>query len=132
MHKILVVEDAEDVRYFLTRLLRFGGFATDAAEDGRAALARLELALPDLVLLDLMMPVMNGLEMLTALRGDPRWQHLPVVLYTAMADEGLLNDAEKLGIQDVIFKGSVDGSELLDRLAARFPPAVPAPASPPH
>jgi CheY-like chemotaxis protein len=122
MPKILVVDDAEDARFLLTRLLRVGGFTTDVAEDGAVALERIALAPPDLVLLDVMMPRMNGIEMLAVLRKDPRWHDLPVVLYTAMSDGRLIADAERLGIQDMIVKGSVDGETLLERIARRFPP----------
>jgi CheY-like chemotaxis protein len=117
MSKILVVDDAEDARFLLTRLLHLGGFATDMAEDGLDALAHIEASPPDLILLDMMMPRMNGLQMLGTLRQDPRWRDLPVVLYTAVSDNRWLDEAERLGVQDVIVKGSVDGDHLLERIA---------------
>ena len=120
MPKILVVDDADGVRFLLTRLLRVGGFTTDSAEDGVDAMAHIEASPPDLVLLDVMMPRMNGVEMLDVLRQDPRWRDLPVVLYTAMADGPLIARAQDLGIQDLIRKGTIDGMELLERLGKRF------------
>ena len=120
MLKILVVDDADDIRFLLTRLLRHGGFATDAAADGLDGLACIEASPPDLVLLDVMMPRMNGVEMLDVLRKHPRFSNMPVVLYTAMADGALIHRARQLGIQDVILKGAVDGIELLERLGQRF------------
>src|SRR2546423_12268913 len=86
MHKILVVDDTEDARDVLARLLRLGGFCAVTAEDGIEALKRLELDHPDLVLLDLMMPRMNGVELLEMMRQDPRWKKGPVMLLTAVSD----------------------------------------------
>jgi CheY-like chemotaxis protein len=116
MSKILVVDDAEDARFLVSRLLHLGGFTTDMAEDGLDALAHIEASPPDLILLDMMMPRMNGVQMLGVLRQDPRWRDLPVLVYTAVADARWIDEAKRLGVQDVIVKGSVDGEGLLDRI----------------
>src|SRR5438445_8037 len=99
MWKLLVVEHAEDVRFLLARLLRLGGCTTASAEDGMAGLAELERAKPDLVVLDLMMPRMNGVDMLAAMREDPRYRNMPVLLYTAVSSGKMIEDCEHLGIQ---------------------------------
>jgi CheY-like chemotaxis protein len=117
MHKILVVDDTEDARDVLARLLRLGGFSTITAEDGIEAMKALEMDHPDLVLLDLMMPRMNGVQLLETMRQDPRWQNLPVVLLTAVSDGPLIADAARLGVQDFILKGAVSGLSLLERVA---------------
>ena len=117
MHKILVVDDTEDARDVLARLLRLGGFSTITAEDGIEAMKALEMDHPDLVLLDLMMPRMNGVQLLETMRQDPRWQKLPVVLLTAVSDGPLIADAARLGVQDFILKGAVSGLSLLERVA---------------
>src|SRR5947209_13348916 len=100
MRKILVVDDIEDARDVLSRLLRLGGFTTVTAEDGISAIKSLEMDHPDLVLLDLMMPRMNGVQVLETMRQDPRWKNVPVVLLTAVSDGPLIADAARYGIQD--------------------------------
>jgi CheY-like chemotaxis protein len=117
MRKILVVDDTEDARDVLARLLRLGGFSTVTAEDGYEALKALEMDNPDLVLLDLMMPRMNGVELLETMRQDPRWKNVPVMLLTAVSDGPLITDAARLGVQDFILKGAVSGLSLLERVA---------------
>ena len=117
MHKILVVDDTEDARDVLARLLRLGGFVAVTAEDGIAALKALELDHPDLVLLDLMMPRMNGVQVLATMRQDPRWKNLPVMLLTAVSDGPLITEAARLGIDDFILKGAVSGLSLLERVS---------------
>ena len=80
---ILVVDDDPALRELLRRTLEREGYAVLEADDGRAALARIEERLPGLILLDLMMPHMNGFELLTELRARPEWRGIPVVVVTA-------------------------------------------------
>jgi CheY-like chemotaxis protein len=121
MHKVLVVDDTKDTRVVLARLLRLGGYQSLMAEDGPRALQSIATERPDLVLLDLMMPDMNGIEVLENLRQDPRFKTLPVVLFTAVAEGELIQAASRLGIQDLILKGAVNGGHLLERIARLLP-----------
>jgi CheY-like chemotaxis protein len=95
--RILVVDDDDDIRTVLAAILSDEGFLVEEASNGRVALDRLESErepLPDVVLLDLMMPVMDGWAVLHSLRGDARLAGLPVVLLSAspnieLADAGV-------------------------------------------
>ena len=80
---ILVVDDDPDLRELLRRTLEREGYLVLEAADGRSALARIEERLPGLILLDLMMPHMNGFELLTELRARPEWRGIPVIVVTA-------------------------------------------------
>ena len=80
---ILVVDDDPALRELLRRTLEREGYAVVEAADGRSALARIEERVPGLILLDLMMPHMNGFELLTELRARPEWRGIPVVVVTA-------------------------------------------------
>jgi GAF domain-containing protein/CheY-like chemotaxis protein len=80
---ILVVDDDPDLRELLRRTLEREGYPVLEAADGRSALARIEERLPGLILLDLMMPHMNGFELLTELRARPEWRGIPMVVVTA-------------------------------------------------
>jgi len=80
-HKILVVDDEPDMRWLLVRVLRDQGFEVITAEDGRAALAQISHEPPDVVLLDLKMPGLDGIQVLEQVKAmEP---HLPVVIVTA-------------------------------------------------
>jgi CheY-like chemotaxis protein len=83
-HRILVVDDEEDVQFLVTRILRDAGYAVDRAADGQQAIDRLRAERPDLIVLDLMMPVVDGWGVLQFLRTqkDPP----PVVIVTARTD----------------------------------------------
>jgi CheY-like chemotaxis protein len=80
---ILVVDDDPALRELLRRTLEREGYTVVEAADGRAALARIEERLPGLILLDLMMPHMDGFEVLAELRARPAWRAIPVVVVTA-------------------------------------------------
>ncbi|MDA1221545.1 MAG: response regulator, partial [Planctomycetota bacterium] len=81
--RVLVVEDDEPIRSLVERTLEDAGFAVDAAENGQVGLERVAAERPDLVLLDLMMPVMDGFEFLTRLRESADHREIPVVILTA-------------------------------------------------
>src|SRR3954453_17102387 len=81
--RILLVEDAPFLRYAFGRLLRMHGFEVKEANDGREALACVPKFRPQLVVTDLMMPGMDGIELIRRLRADPETASLPVVAITA-------------------------------------------------
>lgn len=98
--RILVVDDNEMNRDMLARRLLRLGHAVETAIHGRDALAMLEASAYDLVLLDIMMPEMNGYELLAHLRGDPVFQHLPVILISALDDHDSVIKGIELGADD--------------------------------
>lgn len=86
--KVYIAEDNPILLQGLERALTANGYAVQTAVDGRAMLDLLEgPELPDVLLLDVMMPGLNGIEVLDAVRAEPRTSALPVVLITAAADE---------------------------------------------
>ena len=81
--RVLVVDDDEEIRSALTELLVDEGYETLGAANGQQALALLHETAVDVVLLDLMMPVMNGWQLLASLRADARLSRVPVIVMTA-------------------------------------------------
>jgi signal transduction histidine kinase/CheY-like chemotaxis protein len=80
---VLIVDDDPDMRNIVARLLKREGCDSREAENGRAALERLGEHVPTLIVLDLMMPEMDGFDFLTAVRRNPAWRDIPVVVVTA-------------------------------------------------
>jgi CheY-like chemotaxis protein len=117
MKKVLIVDDLADCSEPMARLLGLCGFETAIAGDGVAALERLEDAKPDLVLLDLAMPGMDGFEFLRALRGTPRWTDLPVIVFTAFYNDQMHTGLRLLGVNDVFSKGQTDFDVLISRIS---------------
>lgn len=102
--RILVVEDDDHIGYILRFLLERHGFLVELATDGRQALQRLQDPPPDMVLLDIMLPYHDGLEVLAQLRTLPGWDTLPVLMLTAKAREGDVVRALDLGADDYVTK----------------------------
>jgi two-component system phosphate regulon response regulator PhoB len=99
--RVLVVDDDEAVRVLLTRYLEMEGFQVDQVPDGGQALAAIAAGHPDLVLLDLMLPAQDGLDILTRLRRD---SDVPVILLTARGSEADRILGLKLGADDYVVK----------------------------
>ena len=119
MATILVVDDSPDNNEMLCRLLRTCGHRAVAAFSGEGALALLGTERPQLVILDVMMPGMDGLEVLRLIRSNAATATLPVVLFSAVADQHYADHARRKGANDFWVKGAVDMSKL-DEMIARY------------
>jgi two-component system, cell cycle response regulator DivK len=115
--RILLVEDAPFLRYAFGRLLRMHGFEVMEANDGREALECVPAFHPEMVVTDLRMPVMDGVELIRRLRADPETADLPVLAIAADASDQTEDRARAAGAVDFIPK-PVDLPVLLDRLRA--------------
>jgi CheY-like chemotaxis protein len=111
--QVLVVEDDVGTRELLRRTLEKEGWMVVGTEDGRAALERMAERQPDLILLDLMLPGMDGFQFLAELRQTPAWRSIPIVVVTAkdltLEDRRYLNSY----VEGVLQKGAYSREELL-------------------
>ena len=114
--RVLVADDNADMRRYMVRLLS-SQYAVTAVPDGAAALASLTIEPPDLVLTDVMMPRLDGFELLRALRNDPRTVGLPVILVSARAGEESRVEGLAAGADDYLVK-PFSARELLARVGA--------------
>lgn len=104
MSTILVAEDEESVRRIFRLNLRSKGFHIIEAENGRQALARIDQHMPDLVLLDIMMPQMNGYDVLVQLKANPNTRDLPVIVVSSVNDLESVVQCIKCGADDYLIK----------------------------
>jgi CheY-like chemotaxis protein len=102
--RILLIEDAPIVREPLARLLRDEGFQVVTAADGSDAMRELETQVVDLILLDVLMPHMNGVIFLEKLRHDPKLRDIAVIAVTGVADSGNLARLRELGVRTILHK----------------------------
>ncbi|HWP34866.1 MAG TPA: response regulator [Thermodesulfobacteriota bacterium] len=118
-HRILVVDDEPDLVELVAANLRRAGFAVEGATSGARALARLGAEPFDLVILDLMLPDVQGLEVCRALRRDPRTARLPVIMLTARGEEAEKLAGFEAGADDYVTK-PFSPRELTARVKARL------------
>lgn len=114
--KVLVVEDEEILLTGLKEELESGGYEVEGAGDGVEGLEKVKSFKPDLILLDLLMPKMDGMEMLQKLKADSETRDVPVVILTNLSDYEKISEALSLGAMDYLVKANYKLEDLLDKV----------------
>jgi two-component system alkaline phosphatase synthesis response regulator PhoP len=113
--KILIVDDEPDLVQTLQDRLEMNGYSLVTAGNGREGLEKAVQEKPDIVLLDVIMPIMDGLEMLEALRKNPECKDCAVIMLTARSQRQDIVRAKTCGIEDYVVK-PFDLSELIEKI----------------
>jgi DNA-binding response OmpR family regulator len=113
---VLVIDDDSLTCRTVARLIRAEGHAAVCVFNAAQASESLAKQVPQLLVLDVMLPDETGLELLRKLRQDPRTKHVPVILYTAVRDDAIRAEAKELGAPDFVVKGG-GWTELLPHIA---------------
>jgi CheY-like chemotaxis protein len=134
--KILLVDDSKSARYALRLQLQKQGAEVEMAESAEAAFEKLKGALPDAILMDHMMPGLNGFEALEVIREDPRTAAIPVIMCTSHEEPEFVATAQKKGVFGILPKSAAPEllPEMMARLQAKFGAgavSTPAPAPEP-
>jgi len=117
--RILVVEDERDIADLVVRYLQRDGYRASQVTDGRTALSRAEAELPDLIILDLMLPGLDGLEICRRLRQNPRTSAVPIIMVTAKSEETDKIIGLEMGADDYLAK-PFSPKELVARVKSLF------------
>lgn len=115
--KILIVDDSPTERHFLGELLTKHGFQIMTLESGEEAVAKAADLMPDLILMDVVMPGMNGFQATRSITKDDRTKHIPVIMCTSKNQETDMVWARRQGATEYVVK-PVDPQELLAKIAA--------------
>jgi len=130
MPHVLIIDDLAICRDPIELALKVHGFQTSTAASGREAFFAMDQARPDVVLLDVTMPEMDGLSVLRAIRRNPQFADLPVVLLTDRADSGTVLEAARHRISGYILKSSFTVAALMDTLTRCVSPRPATPSAP--
>ncbi|MFN0087757.1 MAG: response regulator [Blastocatellia bacterium] len=103
-YRILIAEDFEDNRIALKLMLKMAGFDPLEAEDGQRAVDLVRQHAPDLVLMDISLPILDGLQATRAIRAEPSFQRLPIIIVSAYDNEETRAQARQAGGTDYISK----------------------------
>lgn len=120
MPRALLIEDNLSNQHLATFLLERAGFTVEVAGDGAAGLAAARLAPPDVIVLDIEMPVMDGYETITHLRADPATRTIPILVASSYALPGERQRAVSLGIDDYLEK-PYDPEDFMRRVVKLLP-----------
>ncbi len=122
---ILVVDDTVIFRDSIAVALRRRGYDTLLASNGQEALQLVRAHEPDLILLDVAMPVMGGLRCLKELRPDQQFRDIPVIILTAMSEREAINGAGQMGVQGYLLKSQFSLKDMLAQVDELLHVAVP-------
>ena len=121
--KVLIADDEPNIVAALEYLLRSSGYDTRVASDGEQALALVESYAPDVVLLDVMMPVKSGYEVCQRMRERPEWRHIKIVMLSAKGREAEVSKGMSLGA-DLYITKPFSTQELINAINAFFAPGT--------
>jgi CheY-like chemotaxis protein len=113
MTKMLLIEDDPLIYRLYQKLFTLEGYEIELAENGQVGLDKLKTCHPDIILLDIMMPTMNGIEMMTQLKTDPTTKDIPVVVLTNLADMRVTNMALSKGAVLCILKSQTEPDDVV-------------------
>lgn len=118
---ILIVDDNPDLRTMASRAIQKAGWEVRTADNGKSALALLEIILPSIIFLDIMMPVMDGFEFLSIFQNREEWKHIPVVVITSK--DLMAEERQQLNgiVKKVIQKGDFTPEKLLKQISFLIP-----------
>ena len=131
MKKILIIEDDPVVAHIYRSRLEKEGYNVEAAEDGQTGFYRIHEFHPDGVLLDLMLPKMNGVEILKKIRAQSQFAHTPILVFTNAYVPNMIQEAQSAGASHVFNKATITPRQILDTLQLLLSNQAPAPQSGP-
>jgi CheY-like chemotaxis protein len=122
MARVLLVDDNPVVVAIYRSGLSMAGFTVDTASDGEAALAAAAATIPDVIVLDLMLPKIDGFEVLRRVRADSRLTHVPVIVFSNSYTSNRTNELWSLGATQVLAKATMTPKHLCEVLQSVVPP----------
>jgi DNA-binding response OmpR family regulator len=115
-HTILIIEDDDFLRSLAVAKLEKEGFTVRMAANGQEGLDQLRQGVPDLLILDLMLPMVSGFDILKTVRSEPTTSQLKVIVFSNMGDEADIKTCLDLGITDYLVKANFTLDELVDKI----------------
>jgi len=114
--KILVIEDDKFLRKVIKRKFLGEGYDLIEAIDGEKGIIAARDEQPDIILLDLVLPEINGFEVLTRLKKDPQTSKIPIIILSNLGEEENVKKGLELGAADYLIKANLDPSEIFERV----------------
>ncbi|MEI7621113.1 MAG: response regulator [Candidatus Moraniibacteriota bacterium] len=114
--KLLIVEDDMFIRDIYQTRFQQEGFEVMAAENGLVALEKMEQVIPDVILLDVMMPYMDGMEVLKSIKADERLKKIPIIMLTNVSEKIRIEEAFDFGADELLTKSNFIPSEIVAKV----------------
>lgn len=118
--RILIVEDDNFVAEVYLAKLSEMGYETVLAQNGEEGLAELKKGKIDLILLDILMPIMNGIEMLEEVKKNEEWKNIPVILLTNIGEKESIQKVREMGVKNYLIKSHFTPAEVIEKVESVF------------
>jgi DNA-binding response OmpR family regulator len=115
-HKILIVEDDKFVRELISQKLTEEKFEVSSAKDGEDGVVKIESEKPDLILLDLILPGIDGFEVISRVRKNPNTESIPIVILSNLGEKNDVDRGIKLGANDYMIKAHFTPKEIVEKV----------------
>lgn len=112
MSKILIIEDDPLISKMYSEKLTRDGYQTEVAENGKAGIEKMKKSPPDLLILDIMMPKMGGIEVIDAMKQDTNLEKIPVIVLSNLSESPDIEKAKKRGVQEYLVKSDLDPEDV--------------------
>lgn len=116
IYTVLLAEDDNFVSDIYNLKLQKEGFQVILAQDGREAIKYLETEVPDIIMLDIMMPYADGMDVLAAIQKDEHLKHIPILMLTNLSDRENIDRAMSMGASDYLIKAHFTPSEVVQKV----------------
>ena len=123
MNRLLIIDDEAVVARMYEKIFNYAGFTVKIAGDGEDGLAKVKTTNPDLILLDIMMPKMDGLKVLDLLKKDEFTKNVPVVILTNLGNDAVVTEAFRLGATGYIFKSGMSNDRIVEEVKQYLTPS---------
>lgn len=110
--KILIIEDDPLINKMYSEKLARDGYDTEIAENGAVGVEKMKAAVPDLVILDIMMPKMDGIQVIDAMKQDTRLEKIPIIVLSNLSESPDIEKAKKRGVQEYLVKSDLDPEDV--------------------
>jgi DNA-binding response OmpR family regulator len=114
--KILIIEDDEFLRQLISKKMSEEGFAVSVAVDGTDGIDKVKKVIPDLILLDLLLPTIDGFEVLTKIKSDSATNSIPVIILSNLGQQEEIARGMKLGAVDFLVKAQMTPEEIVEKV----------------
>jgi CheY-like chemotaxis protein len=114
MIRILLVEDDPLIYRLYEKAFSLAGYQVDVTDNGQSGLDKLQKATPDIILLDIMMPGMNGVELLSKIKDEPKTKDIPVVVLTNISDMRVAHEVAEHGASMTLIKSELDPDQVIN------------------
>jgi DNA-binding response OmpR family regulator len=118
--KVLIIEDEEIIRGILKKKIEGEGYQVEVAEDGKEGVEKIKEVIPDIIILDIVMPRMDGFAVLEEMKKDENIANIPVIIVSNSGQPVEIDKVKEYGVKDWIVKTEFDPQEVINKIKAQL------------